>query len=100
MEKFLMGGIGYIAALAGVVVVITVGVMSILLPILVFRILSEVSKMNERMGKIIVLLGETAKKESLKPSPSQRPADDARLGPFVSKKIDPPDMGGKSLRFK
>jgi len=99
MEKFLMGGMGYIAALAAIVVLIAVGVMSILLPILVFRILSEVSKMNERMGKIIILLGEAAKREAKAP-PSPRQPDDARLGPYVSKKSEPPDIGGKSLRFK
>jgi hypothetical protein len=83
MEKFLMGGMGYIAAFAAVVVLITVGVMSILLPILVFRILSEMSRMNERMGKIITLLCEAAKRESKAP-PSPRQSDDARLGPYVS----------------
>ncbi len=98
MEKLLMGGAGYIFALVGLVVLVTVGVMSILLPILVFRILSELSKINDKMSRMTTVLGEMAK-VSREPH-SQRQSVEARVVPPVSRRGDPADIGEKSLRFK
>ena len=42
MQKLLADGAGYILVLVGIVVSITVGVMSILLPFLVFKIMADV----------------------------------------------------------
>lgn|GEM_PF-4077273 len=98
MEKLLMGGAGYIFAIVGLVVLVTVGVMSILLPILVFRILSELAKINEKMNKIIASLNEAAK--ATREPQSQRQPEEARLALSVSKRSGPVDIGEKSLRFK
>lgn len=98
MEKLLMGGAGYIYAIVGLVVLVTVGVMSILLPILVFRILSELSKMNDKMSRIITSLSEAAK--ATREPQSQRQPDETRLASSVSKRSGPVDIGEKSLRFK
>ena len=98
MEKLLMGGAGYILAFVGLVVLVTVGVMSILLPILVFRTLSELSKINDKMSRIITSLNEVAK--VTREPQSQRQSNEARLAPSVSRKSDPADIGEKSLRFK
>ena len=98
MEKLMTGGAGPLLVLACIVVVVTVGVMSILLPILVFRILSEVSKMNKNMGAIITALNEAAK-ASREPQRQHQP-DDSRPDPVVSKKSGSQDIGEKSLRFR
>lgn len=98
MEKLLAGGgqyITYLAILAGVLITVTVGVMSLLLPILVFRILSEISEVNKKMTRIITLLNEEARSAQ-----SQRQAEHIRPGPLVSKKEGSLNLGEKSLRFQ
>jgi len=98
MEKLLVGGASYIFALVGLVVLVTVGVMSILLPILVFRIHSDLSKMNDKMSKIITALGEVAK--ATRDAQVQRQPETSRLGPSAAKRSGPADIGEKSLRFR
>ena len=98
MEKLLMGGAGYIFAFVGLVVLVTVGVMSVLLPILVFRILSELSKINDKMSRIITSLNEVVK--AAREPQSQLQPDETRLASSVSRRSGPTDIGEKSLRFK
>ncbi len=98
MEKLLMGGAGYIFSFVGLVVLVTVGVMSVLLPILVFRILSELSKINDKMSRVITSLSEVAK--ATREPQSQHQLDGTRLAPSVSRRSGPVDIGEKSLRFK
>ena len=98
MEKLFTGGITPLLVLAGIVVIVTVGVMSILLPILVFRMLSELSKINHKMNTVITALNEMAKvtkEQARQPRP-----DDARLGSPPSERSGPMDIGEKSIRFK
>ena len=98
MEKLLVGGASYIFALVGLVVLVTVGVMSIVLPILVFRIRSDLSKINDKMSKIITSLGEVAK--ATRDEQVSRQPDDVRLAPSAAKRSGPADIGEKTLRFK
>ncbi len=98
MEKLLMGGAGYVFALVGLVVLVIVGVMSVLLPILVFRILSELSKINDKMNRVITSLNEVAK--ATKEPQSQHQLDETRLASSVSRRSGPTDIGEKPLRFK
>ena len=98
MEKLLMGGVAPVLVLAGLVAIVAVGIMSILLPILVFRILSKVSKMNENMNKIVISLHEVA--SATREPHNQRQPDDIRRGSLGARSNDPMDIGQKSLRFK
>lgn len=95
MEQVLAGGLGFILLLVGIVATITVGVMAILLPFLVFRILSHVAHLNRKMDKVIDLLGTSSLHGSRKP-----PAPDVQLGPIVSEDIKPEDREQKPLRFR
>lgn len=78
-----MGSAGYIFALVGIVLAVTVGVMSILLPILVFRILSKITAINKKMDTLITLLGE-----------------DGRRDAPARQKDSAPEAAGRSLRYK
>jgi len=98
MEKFLMGSAGYVFTLVGIVLAVTVGVMSILLPIIVFRMMSKVSAINTKMERIATLLGElTAATKALQ---HQRPAEEGRRGAYASPKSVAPEVEPRSLRYK
>ena len=58
LEKLLADSAGYLLVLAGLVTVVTVGVMSILLPFFVFRIMNEVAGLNRKMDRIIKRFSE------------------------------------------
>lgn len=58
MEQFLLESSDYLLKFAGAATIIAVGVMSVLLPILVFRISWKTSKANKKMDKILALLNE------------------------------------------
>ncbi len=98
MEKFLMGSAGYILALVGIVLAVTVGVMSILLPILVFRILSQMAAINNKLDTMIILLGEVTRDAS--PSPSRRHGEDLLRSAPARQKEPVPEAAGRSLRYK
>jgi hypothetical protein len=95
MEQVLAGGLGLILLLVGIVATVTVGVMAILLPFLVFRILSHVAQLNRKMNKVLDLLGTTSPHES-----RQQFANEVQLGPIVSADTGPEDRDQKPLRFR
>ncbi len=99
IQKLLADGAGYMLVLAGLVVTVTVGVMSILLPFLVFKIMLRVSAMNKKMARIIELLEEAGKRQTMA-SPRQTPAQDGRLGPTAIRGDAAAPIGDKPLRFK
>jgi multisubunit Na+/H+ antiporter MnhC subunit len=98
MEKLLMCSAGYILALVGIVLAVTVGVMSILLPILVFRILSQMTAINNKLDAMITLLGEVTRGTS--PSPSRRHGEDLLRSAPAWQKDPVPEDTGRSLRYK
>lgn len=100
MEKLLTGEAGYILLFAGVLLAGIAGVVSILLPILVFKVLSEVSDMNRKLGRILTLLSEGARENSGSGPLNHGPEEKVRLGPSFSQRGDQQDMGKKSLRFQ
>lgn len=97
MQKLLADGAGYILVLVGIVVSITVGVMSILLPFLVFKIMADVSSMNKKLAKVITLLSESGKEE--KGGGYQNRTEEHRLGP-VSSRDAGSGSGERPLRFQ
>ena len=74
MEKLLSGDLGTLLLLAGAFILALVGVMSILLPILVFKILSEISDTNKKLSRILTLLSEGGR-ENRSPSQPQRQSE-------------------------
>jgi hypothetical protein len=99
IQKLLADGAGYMLVLAGLVVTVTVGVMSILLPFLVFKIMLRVSAMNRKMARIIELLEEAGKRETMA-TPRQTSAPGVRLGPTAFSEDAAVPVGDKPLRFK
>ena len=99
IKQLLADSAGYMLVLAGLVVTVTVGVMSILLPFLVFKIMLRVSAMNKKMARLIELLEEAGKREAMASS-RQAQALDNRLGPTVNRRDASPALGDKPLRFK
>ena len=97
LEKLLADSAGYLLVLAGLVTVVTVGVMSILLPFFVFRIMNEVASLNRKMDRIIALLGEQGQ-ERREAGPQARA--DGRLGPTAPRRATPAALGDKPLRFQ
>ena len=95
MEQVLAGGLGLILLLVGIVATVTVGVMAILLPFFVFRILSHVAEINRKMSKILDLLGNESRQGH-----RQQPAPEAQLGPTVSKNSGPAEGDEKPFRFR
>lgn len=97
MEQVLAGGLGLILLLVGIVATVTVGVMAILLPFFVFRILSHVAEMNRKMSKIVDLLGNESRQGH-----RQLPAAEVQLGPTVSGNSRPAEGEGdeKPFRFR
>jgi hypothetical protein len=94
LEKLLADSAGYLLVLVGLVTVVTVGVMSILLPFLVFRIMNEVAGLNRKMDRIITLLGEQ-RQEAV-----PHPRTDGRLGPTAPRRSASDAVGDKPLRFQ
>ncbi len=86
MEKFLLESSEFLMTFAGAVTVITVGVMSILLPILVFRISCKTSRVNRKLDKIISLLGEQVALQKKMGHPDGSGEEDIAISPFSSKK--------------
>ena len=70
LEKLLADSAGYLLVLVGLVTVVTVGVMSILLPFMVFKIMNEVAGLNRKMDRIITLLGEQRQERRRKHGPT------------------------------
>lgn len=99
IQKLLADGAGYMLVLAGLVVTVTVGVMSILLPFLVFKIMLRVSAMNKKLARIIELLEEEGKREAVA-SRRQAPSPGVRLGPTTIREDAAAPIGDKPLRFK
>ena len=99
IQKLLADGAGYMLVLAGLVVTVTVGVMSILLPFLVFKIMLRVSAMNKKLARIIELLEEEGKREAVA-SRRQAPEPGVRLGPTTIREDAAAPIGDKPLRFK
>lgn len=95
MEQVLTGGLGLILALVGIVATVTVGVMAILLPFFVFRILSHVAQLNRKMNKVLDLLDTTSPI-----GPRQQAATDFSLGPIVNENYRPDEQDQKNLRFR
>ena len=98
MQKLLADGAGYILVLVGIVVSITVGVMSILLPFLVFKIMADVSAINKKLAKVISLLSESGPEErgaGRQPGPGEN-----RLGPVSSARDAGSGSGERPLRFQ
>ena len=87
LEKLLADSAGYLLVLAGLVTVVTVGVMSILLPFFVFRIMNEVAGLNRKMDRIIALLGEQGQERR-------------EAGPTAPRRATPAALGDKPLRFQ
>ena len=98
MQKLLADGAGYILVLVGIVVSITVGVMSILLPFLVFKIMADVSAINKKLAKVITLLSEGGKVETGTGHQS-RPSEN-RLGPVSSAREPGSGSGERPLRYQ
>jgi hypothetical protein len=94
LEKLLADSAGYLLVLVGLVTVVTVGVMSILLPFLVFKIMNEVAGLNRKMDRIITLLGEQ-RQEAV-----PHPRTDGRLGPTAPRRSASDAVGDKPLRFQ
>jgi hypothetical protein len=99
MEKLLSGDLGTLLLLAGAFILALVGVMSILLPILVFKILSEISDTNKKLSRILTLLSEGTRKNR-SPSQPQRQSEEIYLGPTSAPKKGPTEIGEKPLRFQ
>jgi hypothetical protein len=95
MEQVLAGGLGLILLLVGIVATVTVGVMAILLPFFVFRILSHIIEMNRKMSKIVELLGNESRQGH-----RQQPATGVQLGPIVSGNTAPAEKDEKPFRFR
>ena len=98
MQKLLADGAGYILVLVGIVVSITVGVMSILLPFLVFKIMADVSAINKKLAKIIALLSESGSEE--RGAVHQPRQGDNRLGPASSAREPGSGAGERPLRYQ
>ena len=97
IQKLLADGAGYIFILVGIVATITVGVMSILLPFIVFRIMSNVSDINKKLNKITALLGEEVR--GGRETSALRHSPGAKLGPEPSTRGGLSGPSDKSLRF-
>ena len=97
MQQLMADGAGYIFVLVGIVVTATVGVMSILLPFIVFKIMADVAAMNKKLTKVVTLLGEGV---AARESHGQRAPHDSRLGPAASPGYTTTDVQEKSLRMK
>ena len=97
LEKLLADSAGYLLVLVGLVTVVTVGVMSILLPFMVFKIMNEVAGLNRKMDRIITLLGEQ-RQERREAMP--HPRTDGRLVPTAPRRTAPDAVGDKPLRFQ
>jgi hypothetical protein len=95
MEQVLAGGLGLILLLVGIVATVTVGVMAILLPFFVFRILSHVAEMNRKMSKIVDLLGNESRQGHRQP-----PAVGGQLEPTVRGNSGPAGGDVKPFRFR
>ena len=99
MEKLLSGDLGTLLLFAGAFILALVGVMSILLPILVFKILSEISDTNKKLSRILTLMSERAR-ENRSPAQPQRQSEEIHLGPTSAPKKSPAEIGEKPLRFQ
>ena len=97
MQKLLADGAGYIFILVGIVVTVTVGVMSILLPFIVFKIMADVSAMNKKLNKVISLLSEGV---TTREPHGQHAHQESRLGPTASPGYTTPGSQEKPLRMK
>lgn len=97
LQKLLADSVGYLLVLVGLVTVVTVGVMSILLPFFVFRIMNQLAGLTRKMDRIIDLLHEQGRErqEAVRPAPP-----DSRLGPTAPRQTKPDPVGDKPLRFK
>ncbi len=98
LQKLLADSAGYLLVLVGLAITVTVGVMSILLPLLVFKIMRQVGGMNRKMARVVELLEAAGKKEVEAPQ-RQASASGIRLGPTSTGRGDA-DVGDKPLRFK
>ena len=98
MQKLLADGAGYILVLVGIVVSITVGVMSILLPFLVFKIMTDVSAINKKLAKVVTLLSESGQEE--RGGGYQSRPEKNRLGPVSSVRDSDSGSGERPLRFQ
>lgn len=98
MEKFLSGGTGYLLTLIGLVLAVAVGVMSILLPIVVFRIMTKVAAINHKMDKMLTLLANSAA-EANTALPQRPSAEESHFTAVVLKGPGRRDQG-RSLRDK
>lgn len=98
LQQLLADSVGYVLVLAGVVVTITVGVMSILLPFLVFKIMRQVSAMNRSMARITELLEEAGGREAISAAHSA-PSAGVRLGPSATRSAAVSAAGDKPLRL-
>jgi hypothetical protein len=99
MEKLLSGDLGTLLLFAGAFILALVGVMSILLPILVFKILSEISDTNKKLSRILTLLSEGTR-ENRSPSQPQRQPEEIYLGPTSAPQKGSAEIGEKPLRFQ
>jgi len=99
MEKLLSGDLGTLLLFAGAFILTLVGALSILLPILVFKILSEIADTNKKLSRILTLLSEGTR-ENRSPSQPQRQAEEIYLGPTSVPKKNPAEIGEKPLRFQ
>ena len=97
LQKLLADSAGYLLVLVGLVTTITVGVMAILLPFLVFKIMRQVLAMNRKMARIVELLEQAGKQETVTPQRQTSPG--IRLGPTTAGKSGN-DLIDKPLRFK
>lgn len=98
MEKVLTDEIGSLLLFAGVFMLAIIAIMSILLPILIFKILAEISDMNKKLNRILNLLSEGARENRTPPQPW--PSEERRAGSSVAKKSGLTDIGKKPLRFQ
>jgi hypothetical protein len=98
LQKLLADSAGYLLVLVGLVTTVTVGVMSILLPFIVFKIMRQVGAMNRKLVRVVELLEEAGKREAAA-SPRQVSAPGIRLGPTAPGRGNA-DLGDKPLRFK
>lgn len=98
MEKFFSGETGYLLTLVGLVLAVVLGVMSILLPLVVFRIMTRVAAINHKMDTIISLLAHRG--AEVKSASPQRPSPDP--GHFAAVLLKGPAVAhqGPSLRDK
>jgi len=98
MEKFFSGGTGYLLTLIGLVLAVVLGVMSILLPLVVFRIMTRVAAINHKMDTIISLLAHRA--AEAKTASPQRPSAAESHFAAVPLKGSAAAHQGRSLRDK